>query len=125
MIKDVKKKANDRARMEREREREREKKKREKRKRNLIARRHLRVAKESGAGEPPANAAGLVDELRDLTAKLPRHHHATLAFLMHHLRAVAHQVRCFFLFLCFFLRRLENKVDLGLMKNSNGFAGKK
>ena len=32
-----------------------------------------------------------VDDLRDLVHKLPRHHYATLAFLMHHLKRVANE----------------------------------
>ena len=40
-----------------------------------------RVAKDS-------DASG-VDELRDVCQKLPRHHHSTLAYLMHHLKRVS------------------------------------
>ena len=38
------------------------------------------------AKESPTN---VVDELRDLCHKLPRHHYSTLAFLMHHLKRVS------------------------------------
>ena len=39
-------------------------------------------------------AACVVDELRDLVHRLPRHHYSTLSFLMHHLKGVAMEAEC-------------------------------
>ena len=41
------------------------------------------------AKDTPANCASVVEDLRDICLKLPRHHYATLALLMHHLKRVA------------------------------------
>ena len=48
----------------------------------------IRVAREWTCPSADATAPGL-EELNELVHKLPRHHYATLSFLMHHLRRVA------------------------------------
>lgn len=48
----------------------------------------IRVAREWTCPSSDTTAPGL-EELNELVHKLPRHHYATLAFLMHHLKRVA------------------------------------
>lgn len=48
----------------------------------------IRIAREWTSPSADSSAPGL-EELKELVHKLPRHHYATLAFLMHHLKRVA------------------------------------
>lgn len=49
----------------------------------------IRIAKECGAGTGAEGAGRAGEELRELVGRLPRHHLACLASLMHHLHRVA------------------------------------